>query len=90
MDGDLSVDYLGDGYYALFRRYQERLIIECIAPRVTDIFRTVARSFGNDNPVEMSYGAHLIFKLEAGIDICVDLGEPFEADVDIDDTPSSA
>jgi hypothetical protein len=32
----------------------------------------------------------LIFKLEAGIDICVDLGEPFEADVDIDDTPSSA
>jgi hypothetical protein len=89
MDGDLSVDYLGDGYYALFRQSQDRRIIECIAPRVTDIFRTVARRFGNDHPVEMSYAAHLIFKLEAGIDICTDLSEPFEADVDIDDTPSS-
>ena len=62
MDGDLSVDYLGDGYYALFRDNGDRRIIECVAPRVTDIFRTVARRFGHDHPVEMSYTAHLIMR----------------------------
>ncbi len=69
MDGDLSVDYLGDGYYALFRDNGDRRIIECVAPRVTDIFRTVARRFGHDHPVEMSYMAHVVFKLEAGINL---------------------
>ncbi|NDG62303.1 MAG: hypothetical protein EBY29_02395 [Planctomycetes bacterium] len=93
MDGDLSVDYLGDGYYALFRDNGDRRIIECVAPRVTDIFRTVARRFGHDHPVEMSYTAHLIFKLEAGIDFATELGDqledqlgdPAEADVEGDD-----
>ncbi|GDY05285.1 hypothetical protein LBMAG51_00720 [Phycisphaerae bacterium] len=85
MDGDLSVDYLGDGYYALFRDNGDRRIIECVAPRVTDIFRTVARRFGHDHPVEMSYTAHLIFKLEAGIDFSTELGDPAEADVEGDD-----
>ncbi len=97
MDGDLSVDYLGDGYYALFRDNGVRRIIECVAPRVTDIFRSVARRFGHDHPVEMSYTAHLIFKLEAGIDFSTELGDqlgdelgdqlgdPAEADVEGDD-----
>ncbi len=85
MDGDLSVDYLGDGYYALFRDNGDRRIIECVAPRVTDIFRTVARRFGHDHPVEMSYTAHLIFKLEAGIDFSTELGDPAEADLEGDD-----
>lgn len=85
MDGDLSVDYLGDGYYALFRDNGDRRIIECVAPRVTDIFRTVARRFGHDHPVEMSYTAHLIFKIEAGIDFSTDLSDPAEADVEGED-----
>ncbi len=85
MDGDLSVDYLGDGYYALFRDNGDRRIIECVAPRVTDIFRIVARRFGHDHPVEMSYTAHLIFKIEAGIDFGSELGDPAEADVEGDD-----
>ncbi len=87
MDGDLSVDYLGDGYYALFRDNGDRRIIECVAPRVTDIFRNVARRFGHDHPVEMSYTAHLVFKIEAGIDFSSDLEDPAQADVqsDIDD-----
>ncbi len=90
MDGDLSVDYLGDGYYALFRDNGDRRIIECVAPRVTDIFRTVARRFGHDHPVEMSYTAHLVFKLEAGIDIGTDIcdgaeGDTAEVDVEGDD-----
>lgn len=89
MDGDLSVDYLGDGYYALFRDNGDRRIIECVAPRVTDIFRTVARRFGHDHPVEMSYSAHLIFKIEAGIDFTTDLSDNAhsdgDADIDVDD-----
>ncbi|MSR44563.1 MAG: hypothetical protein EXS15_04290 [Phycisphaerales bacterium] len=88
MDGDLSVDYLGDGYYALFRDNGDRRIIECVAPCVTDIFRSVARRFGHDHPVEMSYAAHLVFKIEAGIDISTDGGELAEgngADVDGED-----
>lgn len=84
MDGDLSVDYLGDGYYALFRDNGDRRIIECVAPRVTDIFRTVARRFGHDHPVEMSYSAHLIFKIEAGIDFTADLSDDARADGDVD------
>lgn len=82
MDGDLSVDYLGDGYYALFRDNGDRRIIECVAPRVTDIFRNVAKRFGHDHPVEMSYTAHLIFKVEAGLDLSTDLADPAQADVD--------
>lgn len=82
MDGDLSVDYLGDGYYALFRDNGDRRIVECVAPRVTDIFRSVARRFGHDHPVEMSYTAHMIFKIEAGIDFETDLADPAQADID--------
>ncbi|MSQ90409.1 MAG: hypothetical protein EXS01_03305 [Phycisphaerales bacterium] len=85
MDGDLSVDYLGDGYYALFRDNGDRRLIECVAPRVTDIFRTVARRFGHDHPVEMSYTAHLVFKIEAGLDITTDLADPAQADADGED-----
>ncbi len=82
MDGDLSVDYLGDGFYALFRDNGDRRIIECVAPKVTDIFRAVARRFGHDHPVEMSHTAHLVFKIEAGIDLETDLADPAEADHD--------
>lgn len=81
MDGDaqpevqLSIDYIGDGHYALFRMREERRTVERVARRVQDLFRTVALRWGTETPIEMSFAAHLAFQLETGLPLDAGLDE---------------
>lgn len=88
MDGDaqpdvqLSIDYIGDGHYALFRMREERRTVERVARRVQDLFRTVALRWGTETPIEMSFAAHLAFQLETGL--------PLDAGLDAHGQPTAA
>jgi hypothetical protein len=71
----LSIDYIGDGHYALFRTREEHRTVERIARRVQDLFRTVALRWGTETPIEMSFAAHLAFQLETGLPLDAGLDE---------------
>lgn len=81
MDGEarpevqLSIDYIGDGHYALFRTREEHRTVERVARRVQDLFRTVALRWGTETPIEMSFAAHLAFQLETGLPLDAGLDE---------------
>jgi hypothetical protein len=71
----LSIDYIGDGHYALFRTREEHRTVERVARRVQDLFRTVALRWGTETPIEMSFAAHLAFQLETGLPLDAGLDE---------------
>ncbi len=71
----LSIDYIGDGHYALFRAREEHRTVERVARRVQDLFRTVALRWGTETPIEMSFAAHLAFQLETGLPLDAGLDE---------------